>query len=374
MTDGGVTQGIAPGVDAGVEIGVEVGVDVVAPPAGAPLVQVRVVEIVAETAEACSIVVEPPPDAAAKFTYKPGQFLTLRLPCESGAVARCYSLCSSPHVDEGMRIAVKRVASGVGSNWIHDTLAVGDLLDCLPPAGAFTPKALDEDFLLFAGGSGITPVLSILKSALAAGSGRVVLVYANQHENAVIFADDLRRLAADHPERLHVIHWLESVQGLPSHAQLKALAAPYTAYTAFVCGPSPFMESVTHVLRELHVPPSRIHIERFQSLEEDPFAMAAPVAAEPGGATAALAIELDGARHTFDWPTQTKLLDFLLEKGLDAPFSCRQGACSACACILDSGEVKMIKNEILDQSDLDEGYVLACQALPITDSVSIRYS
>jgi 3-ketosteroid 9alpha-monooxygenase subunit B len=349
-------------------------VDVVQPPTGVPHVQVRVVEVVAETPEACSVVLEPPAEAAEQFRYKPGQFLTLRLPCDSGAVARCYSLCSSPHVGEQLRVAVKRVASGIGSNWINDSLRPGDLLDCLPPAGAFTPKSLDEDFLLFAGGSGITPVLSILKSALAVGTRKVVLVYANQHENAVIFAADLRKLAAEYPERLHVIHWLESVQGLPSHAQLKALAAPYTEYTSFVCGPSPFMESVTHVLRELHVPPSRIHIERFQSLDESPFDMVTPALAQPGGQTAALEVNLDGQTHHFDWPTQTKLLDFLLAQGLDAPFSCRQGACSACACILSSGEVKMIKNEILEQSDLDEGYVLACQSLPITDSVAIRYS
>jgi 3-ketosteroid 9alpha-monooxygenase subunit B len=348
--------------------------EVVAPPSGVRHYPVRVLEVVAETPEASSIVLEPPAEAADRFRYRPGQFLTLRLPCEAGPVARCYSLCSSPHVDEPMRIAVKRVASGIGSNWLNTSLKAGDVLDCLPPAGAFTPKSLDDDLLLFAGGSGITPVLSILKSALAVGSGRVVLVYANQHENAVIFASDLRKLAADHPERLHVIHWLESVQGLPSHAQLKAFAAPYTSYTSFICGPSPFMETVTHVLRELGVPPSRIHIERFQSLEEDPFDATPVAAAAPGGATAALEVNLDGETHHFDWPTQTKLLDFLLEKGLDAPFSCRQGACSACACILSSGEVKMIKNEILDQSDLDEGYVLACQSLPISDAVSIRYS
>jgi 3-ketosteroid 9alpha-monooxygenase subunit B len=337
--------------------------------------QVRVREVIVETADACSVVFDVPTEAAQKFGYRPGQFLTLQLPSPSGPVGRCYSLCSSPHLDEAMKIAVKRVKEGVGSNWINDTLKPGDLLDCLPPAGAFTPKSLDEDFLLFAGGSGITPVLSILKSALAAGTGNVVLVYANQHEDAVIFAGELRQLAADHPERLHVIHWLESVQGLPTHAQLKALAAPYTAYTSFVCGPSPFMESVTHVLRELHVPPARIHIERFQSLEENPFDVVAPVEAEaPGGAVAALEVELDGDTHQFEWPTHTKLLDFLLDRGLDAPFSCRQGACSACACIISEGEVKMLKNEILDQTDLDEGYVLACQSLPITDSVKIRYS
>ncbi|HLY33809.1 MAG TPA: FAD-binding oxidoreductase, partial [Jatrophihabitantaceae bacterium] len=243
-----------------------------------PECKLTVREITRETDDACSVEFDVPDDARERFGYKPGQFLTLQLPGPDGPVGRCYSLCSSPHTDERPRIAVKRVKDGIGSNWINDVLQVGETLVCLPPGGTFTPKTMDEDLLLFAGGSGITPVLSILKSVLATGSGRVVLVYANQHERAVIFAAQLRALAAEHPDRLHVIHWLESVQGLPTHAQLTALAAPYTSYTAFVCGPSPFMESVTHVLRELHVPPSRIHIERFQSLEENPFAPVTVVA------------------------------------------------------------------------------------------------
>jgi 3-ketosteroid 9alpha-monooxygenase subunit B len=253
-------------------------------------------------------------------------------------------------------------------------LQPGQALPCLPPAGTFTPKTLDEDLLLFAGGSGITPVLSILKSALAKGSGRVVLVYANQHERSVIFAAQLRDLAAQYPDRFHVLHWLESVQGLPTHAQLTALAAPYTSSTAFVCGPSPFMESVTHVLRELHVPPSRIHIERFQSLAENPFAEVEVVVPTEGGATAHLEVNLDGVDYEFEWPAEVKLLDYLKSQGLDAPFSCRQGACSACACIIDEGEVSMEINEILDDNDLAEGYRLACQSHPTTDRVKIRYS
>jgi 3-ketosteroid 9alpha-monooxygenase subunit B len=172
-----------------------------------------------------------------------------------------------------------------------------------------------------------------------------------------------------------VIHWLESVQGLPSRPQLRALAAPFTTYTSFVCGPSPFMESVSHVLRELGVPPARIHVEKFQSLAQNPFAASEAVAAESGdGSVAALEVELDGVTHDFAWPTQTKLLDFLLEQGLKAPFSCRQGACSACACIVSEGEVRMVTNEILEQDDLDEGFVLACQSLPVSDTVKIRYS
>jgi 3-ketosteroid 9alpha-monooxygenase subunit B len=338
-----------------------------------PNPRVTIREIVRETPDACSVVLEPP--AGVDFSYEPGQFLTLRLPTENGLVGRCYSLCSSPHVDGDLRIAVKRVHAGVASNWINDTLAVGAQLECLPPSGVFTPKSLDDDLLLFAGGSGITPVLSILKSALAVGSGKLVLVYANQHENAVMFAEQLRALAEQHPERLHVVHWLESVQGLPTRALLRAFIQPYRAYTAFLCGPSPFMETVTHALRDCGVPPARIHIERFLSLAEDPFEITAAAApAEDVGDTTRLTVDLDGETHHYDWPRHTKLLDFLLAQGLKAPYSCRQGACSACACILDEGEVKMLTNDILEQEDLDEGYVLGCQSLPLTDVVRVRYS
>ncbi|MEO9138895.1 MAG: ferredoxin--NADP reductase [Jatrophihabitans sp.] len=343
--------------------------------AGDPARRLIVREITHETEDACSVVLEPPAGAEDDFAYRPGQFLTLQLPQADGAIARCYSLCSSPDVDRELRIAVKRVRDGVGSNWINDVLAVGDEVVCLPPGGVFTPKSLNDDLLLFAGGSGITPVLSILKSALATGSGRVVLVYANQHEKSVIFARQLRELVEADPERLHVLHWLESVQGLPSRDLLKALIAPYRAYSAFLCGPSPFMETVTHALRDCGVPPARIHIEKFQSLAENPFQMTTPpVIDDPNGETAALEVELDGEIHSFDWPRQMKLLDFLLDMGLKAPYSCRQGACSACACIIDEGEVSMLTNEILEQEDLDEGYRLGCQSLPVTDKVRVRYS
>jgi 3-ketosteroid 9alpha-monooxygenase subunit B len=328
--------------------------------------------IVRETEDACSVVLEPPDGT--EISYQPGQFLTLRLPTDAGPVGRCYSLCSSPHVDDELRIAVKRVRDGVGSNWINDALAVGTQIECLPPSGVFTPKSFDDDLLLFAGGSGITPVISILKSALAIGRGQLVLVYANQHENSVIFAAQLRELAESNPDRLHIVHWLESVQGLPSRTLLRAFIAPYSAYTAFICGPSPFMETVTHALRDCGVPPARIHIERFQSLTEDPFAMPAAAPVDDTGETTRLTVDLDGETHEYDWPRHTKLLDFLLAQGLKAPYSCRQGACSACACILDEGDVKMLTNEILEQEDLDEGYILGCQSLPLTDVVKIRYS
>ncbi|MFC9392503.1 2Fe-2S iron-sulfur cluster-binding protein [Streptomyces sp. NPDC057027] len=345
------------------------------PTTGARTHRLRVVEVVVETADAHSLVLQAPAESADRFAYRPGQFLTLKLPGADGRpAARCYSLASSPHTGEPLKITVKRVAGGYGSNWVCDRLAAGDELEVLPPAGTFTPDSLDGDLLLVAGGSGITPVLSIAKSALAAGRGKVVLLYANRDESSVVFRDELRALAQDHPHRLLVHHWLESLQGLPSVDRLAATLAPYTGREAFVCGPQPLMDAVEQALRSLGAPGDRIHRERFFSLGADVFdAPAVPVDTEAaGGGTAE--VELDGETRTVAWPPAVPLLDVLLAAGVDAPYSCREGACSACTCRVVAGEVKMLRNDVLDDQDIAEGYVLACQALPLTDRVEITYS
>jgi 3-ketosteroid 9alpha-monooxygenase subunit B len=331
--------------------------------------RLRVIEVVEETSDARSVVFSVPAELAERYTYRPGQFLTIRIPASS--LARCYSLSSSPH--EGrLAVTVKRVAEGRGSNWICDNVTVGMELETLPPAGTFTPRSLDDDMTFFAAGSGITPVISIIRAALAQGSGRLVLLYANRDERSVIFGAELRELAAAHPGRLLVLHWLESLQGLPSQAALAELARPFAAREHFVCGPAPFMDAVTHALRDLGVARKRIHIERFVSLDEDPFAAAEPVEAAEG-TDARLEVELDGEQHAMAWPPGTKLLDLLRDAGVDAPFSCRQGSCGACACRVTGGEVKLLRNEALDRTDLDEGWVLACQALPVSDEVTVTF-
>ncbi len=341
--------------------------------------RLRVREVVDETHDARSLVFAVPEQASGTFAYRPGQFLTLRVPgADSGSVARCYSLSSSPDDDGALQVTVKRVADGYGSNWICDNISAESTVDVLPPAGVFTPASLDADLLLVAGGSGITPVISILKSALARGAGRIVLIYANRDEHSVIFAAELRLLAERHPDRLTVIHWLESVQGLPCSASLRALAEPFTRFDAFVCGPNVFMDATAQALKSLGMPRDRIHIERFLSLEQNPFDAddlnpPEPQASDQDQPDAVVSVELDGDRHQLNWPRQQRLLDLLLERGLDAPYSCRQGACSACACRISSGEVKMLNNSILDQEDMDEGIVLACQSLPITDEVDVSY-
>ena len=327
--------------------------------------QVRVAEVVQETGDACSLVLD------AGFDYRPGQFVTVRIPSDlCGSVARCYSLCSSPLAGERPAITVKRTSGGYASNWILDHVVAGTVLDVLPPAGTFCPGSLSGDFLLFAAGSGITPVMSILKSALAGGRGRVVLVYANRDEGSVIFGSLLRRLAAGSGGRLVVVHWLDSLLGVPSVAALAALARPYVSFDAFICGPDPYLAVVRDALARLGVPGPRVHVERFVSLAENPFEA---VAGPDGGLAATLSVTLDGATTLLPWPGGTRMLDVLIEAGLDAPYSCRQGICGACACQLTGGEVEMAHNEVLEAADIADGYILACQAVSLTPEVSITY-
>jgi 3-ketosteroid 9alpha-monooxygenase subunit B len=331
--------------------------------------QLRVTEVISETADACSLVLDVPPELAAAFAYRPGQFLTVRVPSDrDGSVARCYSLSSSPHTADRHTITIKR--AGYASNWLADNVTAGSVLDALPPGGTFTPRALDTDLLMFAAGSGITPVMSIVKSVLAQGRGRIVLVYANRDESSVIFGAGLRELAAAAGPRLLVLHWLDSLQEPPTTAAIAALARPYADREAFICGPDPYLAVVREALGEVGIPASRIHAERFLSLAEDPFGATPPPA---GGVAATLEVTLDGEKRVLAWPPGTRMLDILLDEGLDAPFSCRQGICGACTCQLTGGEVEMGHNEVLDDADVAEGYILACQAVPLTETVSVTY-
>ncbi|MGW6869866.1 2Fe-2S iron-sulfur cluster-binding protein [Streptomyces sp. NPDC054901] len=344
-----------------------------AAPAPAGSLRVRVRERIQETPDAVSLVLDT------ELPYRPGQFLTLRIP---GDGARCYSLASSPHTGEPMRITVKRVPGGLGSGWVCDTVAAGDELEVLPPAGAFTPgpDGLDRDLLLVAGGSGITPVLSLAKSALAAGRGRIALLYANRDPASVIFRHELEELAARHPDRLTVVHWLESLSGLPTAARLGGLLAPYAGREAWLCGPGPLMDAAGTALRSAGAPGSRIRRERYFSLGADVFAPAAGPAQSPpadagadAAADAVAVVRLDGETRTASWPRRATLLDALLAAGVEAPYSCREGACAACCCRVVEGEVTMVRNEVLDAEDLADGYVLACQAFPVTDRVRVTY-
>lgn len=335
----------------------------------------QVAEVIEETHDSKSIVFAPSAQPHL-FAYKPGQFLTLRIALQGAdqPVARCYSLASAPGVDDALKVTIKRVRGGLGSNWICDNLRAGDTLEVLPPAGVFCPASLDVDFLLFAGGSGITPVMSILKTCLHQGNGRVFLFYANRDERSVIFSEELRALACAYPQRLSVMHWLESVQGLPTVEQLASVCRQHLDAHAFVCGPAPFMDAVEQTLLDLNVERKRIHVERFVSLSSDPGVLAdVPGSSDSNAARVELMARLDGESHTLAWNPDVDLLDALLGAGVGAPFSCREGRCSACMCRVSEGEVSMRSNEVLDARDLADGWVLACQTRPLSDKVSISF-
>lgn len=331
-----------------------------------------VAEVIEETADARSIVFEAP----TTFDYKPGQFLTLRIPSDrTGFVARCYSLASSPHGAEPPKVTVKRTSDGYGSNWVCDNLSAGDTVEVLPPSGRFTPPDLDDDLVLFAAGSGITPVMSIVKSALHEGVGSIALFYANRDENSVIFAAELRTLAAEYPRRLAVVHWLETLQGIPSVDQLAGVAAPYREYRAFLCGPGPFMDAVHTACASSGFPQKRVHREVFASLSGDPFAdvKAEETTEEDTASAASATVDLDGETHSITWPRKQTLVDVMLAAGIAVPYSCREGECGSCACTIVEGEVVMENSEILDEEDIADGMILGCQARPVSDRLRIEF-
>ena len=381
-------------------------------------VPLRVRAVVDETADAKSFVFDLPPEQAQTFAYRPGQFVTLRLPVQgrdAPNLPRSYSMSSAPGLDEGLRVTVKRVAGGLGSNWLCDHLRAGDTLQVLPPAGVFTPRSLDGDFVLLAGGSGITPVLSILRSVLARGAGHVALFYANRDERSVIFRDLLNELSRAHPERLQVQHWLDSVQGVPTVPQLAAWLRPWSAASLFVCGPGPFMDATVQAAALAGLTDEQVHVERFVSLPLEgavaappstaPVALdgadqvptpsvtagAAPTAtpaAAPAvstmaprpeqGATAPideaqLEIELHGEVHHIACGGEETLLEAALRHKLPAPYSCQAGLCAACMCRVVEGQVHMRHNDALDARDLRLGWVLGCQSVPRTAVVKVKY-
>lgn len=339
----------------------------------------RVSAVVDETDDAKSLVFEVPAELAETFRYQPGQFLTLRLTVDGRHLPRCYSMSSAPGVDDAPRVTIKRVTDGRGSNWVCDHVKVGDLIELLPPAGVFMPRVLNGDFLLLAGGSGITPVFSILRSALAKGHGHITLLYANRDERSVIFRDELKALAAAHPGRLQVIHWLDSVQGVPSVAQLAVLARHSRNAQAFICGPGLFMDAAVAALQAIEMPPGQIHVERFVSLpdEETQAATAAAVLAEPPLADAVdgadVELLLDGQTHQLRCGGTETLLEAALRVGLQVPYSCQAGMCASCMCQVLEGSVHLRHNEVLDKKDLAKAWTLSCQAVPTSERVRIKF-
>ena len=332
-----------------------------APAAAHPL---TVAAVRAETAEAATFEFAVPAHLQAQYSARPGQFLSLRVPLAGQPLWRCYSLSAPAESGACLAITVKRVPGGRASNWLLDQLRPGMTLDVLPPAGRFTPASLDADLLLVGAGSGITPLYAILQAALAEGSGRIALFYANRDRESAIFRNELEALARTWPQRFTLLQWFDAEDGRLDTALLSETLASWRQADCFICGPAPFMELAEIVLKWLGVPAARLHSERFGA--------AAAGAAEDGIASR-LQVRVAGRQHSLEVKAGEVLLDGMERAGLHPPSSCRVGACSACKCRVTAGSVALRDNQVLSERELAEGWTLACQAQPTSAAVAVEY-
>lgn len=337
------------------------------------LLRLRVEEIIEETSDAVTLVFSTPDaESSSSFVYRPGQFVTLEIPHEQDtSVARCYSLSSSPDSDARPAISVKRTAGGHASNWLCDNAAVGLSLSALHPTGTFVPARWDKPLVLMAAGSGITPIMSILKTALTVHDEHVTLVYANRSPDSMMFADALSELLLRYPTRLSVTHWFESERGMPTEPGLSELIPTEPGADAYLCGPAVFMDLARSALLSRGFDPDTVHREVFTSIRTNPFQAAQTLTEAPAGLGTPVTAEVEGEDHSFLCPPDTVILDAMLDQGIDAPFVCREGTCGACAFTLKSGEVHMRANETLDDYELNKGMRLACQSVPLSDAIDM---
>lgn len=327
----------------------------------APGFQVLTVkDVVAETADAASLIFDVTP---AVFAYKAGQFLTLRLMIDSQPVLRCYSMSSAPLPGEDFRITVKRVSRGLASNWLLDQVRPGDRILARPPSGEFVLEAEKRPLIMFAGGSGITPVYAILKAALAEGWPSIRLFYASQSPEAEIFRANLDRLTAAHPNRLQLRRHYDTVDGYPDAALLADFIGEATEAAAYFCGPAPFMDNVEIALARRGIDPAHIHAERFVVPVETSM---------PRVVDGTLTIDLDGATHLVPYQRDQSILEAALAQKLAMAWSCGQGICGACIAEVVAGKVDMPPNDLLTEDERREGLVLMCQTKALGNHCRLR--
>jgi ring-1,2-phenylacetyl-CoA epoxidase subunit PaaE len=348
--------------------------------------RLAVSELRRETSDAVSLTFAIPPQLAADYAFAPGQYLTLRTTMDGEEVRRSYSICSGP--DDGeLRIAVKKVDGGAFSNWAADELKTGDELDVMTPTGRFgLAHAPDQAriYVGFAAGSGITPILSIVKGVLAREpDGRFFLFYGNRSAGGMLFREALEELKDRYLQRLSVFHVISGeeqdipilhgrLDGDKVRVLLRALVPAASVDHVFVCGPTGMSEEIEATCRDLGIAEDRIHVERFVSgLGGRPRAKAVVAASAPPKAIASLTI--DGKRREVPVAEGESILEAALRAGMDLPFACKGGMCSTCRAKLIEGEAQMDVNYSLEPWELKAGFILTCQAKPVSDKVVVDY-
>ena len=331
------------------------------------LLALRVHRVIEETSDARSFVLDVPEELERELRYVPGQYLTVDVQWEGFRVHRCYSLSSAPGLDPRPTITVKRVEGGRVSNHLVDRVREGDLLEVHRPAGRFVldPHRGSRPLVFFAGGSGITPIHSMLKSVLASG-GSARLLYANRNAESTIFAAELEELASSNPGRFELRHHRDDASGYLVAEGVRAFVGERLDADFYVCGPKPFMDLVGRVLRESGVPEGHVRIENFVSPTDPDRRAEAGTAASDRPAPAAFLVTLGKKIHSVPYASGRTLLASCKSAGVKAPSSCEDGFCGSCMCKLVEGEVDMDNPLALTDLDIERGRVLACQARPRT--------
>lgn len=340
----------------------------------------KIKDVIRETSQAVSLEFEIPENLKQEFAFKAGQYITIKTQVEGKEIRRAYSLCTPP-TDETFKVTVKEVKDGTFSVIANNRLEPGDVLEVHPPEGKFVFEPLNDNhphtYAAFAAGSGITPVLSILKTALEQEKySRFVLIYGNKTPDDTIFFKELLELQMEHPDRLFVEFVYSQTKEEESHyGRIDESTVNYvlknrfqgTTFTRFyLCGPEAMINHVTDVLLKNDIEKEKILFELFNTEVEG------EIKSDLEGQTE-LTIIVDDEETTFSMPKNTTVLDAALDHGLDVPYSCQGGICSSCVARITEGEAEMEKNSILVDSEIEEGLVLTCQAHPLTPKLKIDY-
>jgi ring-1,2-phenylacetyl-CoA epoxidase subunit PaaE len=348
----------------------------------------RVADVKRETADSVSVRFELPAELRDKFAFKAGQHLTFKREFNGEELRRNYSLCVAPH--EGMlKIGIKKIAGGAFSTWANELLKPGDTLDVMAPHGSFTwdfNAASTRHYAGFAGGSGITPILSLIKTALdSEPNARFTLFYGNRVSAGIMFLEELAGLKDRYIDRLAIYHFLEDEEeeielfnGRLDAAKcadiLANLIKPEDTDAFFICGPGPMMDAIEEALLARDIAKNRILIERFTTGPLSQAQAEAARALEEKAAGLKMSVTLGGRRVnvTFD-PANHSILDNVRAAGMPAPFACKGGVCATCRAKVTSGKVEMKVNYGLSEEEVAEGFVLTCQATPVSEGVVLTY-
>jgi ring-1,2-phenylacetyl-CoA epoxidase subunit PaaE len=349
--------------------------------------KLRVTEVKRETADTVSVSFDVPSDLRSEYAFRHGQYLTLKKDISGEDVRRSYSICSGP--GEDLRVAVKEVEGGLFSGFANRELKAGDELEVMTPMGNFTaPIHPDKakQYLLIAAGSGITPMMSIIKTVLnEEPDSELTLIYGNRFFHSIVFRDELEDLKDRHLGRLRIFHVLSGeanevdlFAGRIDEEKLRRFFATFLKADSpdevFICGPAPMIETATESLKNLGISAEKIRFELFTSPKGSLWKERRPeVAEELKGKSSKVAVTLYGQQWELEVPFSETILDAAIAKGLDLPFSCKGGMCCTCRAKVNDGKVDMLVNYALEPGEVEDGYVLTCQSRPASDAVAVNF-